>query len=79
MQPYFEASLGADTAGRLTLKSLDDVFRISLDSETLDLDLRMATQLAFTGPHIIGDSRLKEALTRIFPLPMLSPGNLNYV
>lgn len=79
LQPHFRAVLGDAECSRLQCEPVKQGFRISLGGEFLVLDSRMATTLVFNGPHLVANSKLKEALCRVFPIPCINPNNLNYI
>lgn len=79
LQPYFAERLGAETAKRLICEKIENGYRVSDGHESLILDLRGVTHLILNGTTPADNSELKQALSRVFPLPFPNPNNLNYI
>jgi len=79
LQPYFAERLGAEAAKRLSCEKVENGYRVSSGDESLYLDLRGMTHLILNGTTPADNSELKQALSRVFPLPFPNPNNLNYI
>ncbi|MGM0884324.1 MAG: GNAT family N-acetyltransferase [Bacillota bacterium] len=79
LMPYFKERLGEEYSAMLQCDKVSNGYRISLGKDELIFDHIIAAKLVFNGPQQLEQGPIKEALSKLFPLSMVNPYNLNYI